>query len=92
MSLWIKNTKGQPSASLTFATIGFFVVTLWLLVSIVAKIGHIEIRPFNGTEANLFLTPLLLLYFGRRQQDNAVPPSQTPVVSTTSVDNNQPTS
>jgi hypothetical protein len=69
MALWLKNTSGQPSASLTFATIGFFVVTLWLLVSIVAKLGHMEIRPFSGSEAMAYLTPLLALYFGRRWTD-----------------------
>jgi drug/metabolite transporter (DMT)-like permease len=69
MALWLKNTSGQASASLTFATIGFCVVTLWLLVSIVAKLGHTEIRPFSGSEAMAYLTPLLALYFGRRWTD-----------------------
>lgn len=69
MALWFKNTSGQPSASLTFATIGFSVVTLWLLVSIVAKLGRVEIRPFSGAEAMAYLTPLLALYFGRRWTD-----------------------
>lgn len=69
MALWLKNTSGQASASLTFATIGFFVVTLWLLVSIVVKLGHAEIRPFSGSEAMAYLAPLLALYFGRRWTD-----------------------
>jgi len=69
MALWIKNTSGKPSASLTFAVIGFSVVTLWLLISIVAKLGHVEIRPFSSSEAMAYLTPLLALYFGRRWTD-----------------------
>lgn len=69
MKLWIKDTTGSPSASLTFATIGFGVVTLWLVVSIVSKIGHIDIRPFDGGGAMGYLTPLLALYFGRRWTD-----------------------
>lgn len=69
MALWLKNTVGQKSASLTFVTAGFVVVTLWLAVSIVAKIGNFEIREFDGSEAMAYLTPLLALYFGRRWTD-----------------------
>lgn len=69
MSLWFKNTQGDRSASLTFATIGFIVVTLWLLVSILSKIGHIEIRQFDSATAMGYLAPLLALYFGRRWTD-----------------------
>ncbi len=67
--MWVKNTSGQKSASLTFAAVGFTVVTLWLVVSIVSKIGHIEIRQFDGATAMAYLTPLLALYFGRRWTD-----------------------
>lgn len=67
--MWLKNTAGQPSASLTFALVGFIVVTLWLVVSIVAKIGNIEIRQFDAMSAMGYLGPLLALYFGRRWTD-----------------------
>lgn len=67
--MWLKNTAGQPSASLTFAFIGFIVVTLWLVVSIVAKIGNIEIRQFDSGQAMGYLLPLLALYWGRRWTD-----------------------
>lgn len=69
MNLWMKDTSGKPSASLTLAFIGFVVVTLWLVVSIIAKIGHLEIRAFDGTQASMYLVPLLALYFGRRYTD-----------------------
>lgn len=69
MGLWVKNTLGQQSASLTFVTVGFVVVTLWLLVSILSKIGHIEIRSFDSAQAMGYLVPLLALYFGRRWTD-----------------------
>lgn len=69
MKFWLKNTSGQQSASLTFATIGFLVVTLWLTVSIVSKVGRVEIREFDGGQAMAYLTPLLALYFGRRWTD-----------------------
>jgi hypothetical protein len=81
MGLWVKNTSGQNSASLTFVTIGFIVVTLWLLASIVSKIGHIEIREFDSAAAMGYLTPLLALYFGRRWTDGK---------NTLDVDPNQP--
>lgn len=70
-------TDGKKSASLTMAVIGFIVVTLWLLLSIFSKIGHIEIRPFSGGEAMSFLSPLLLLYFGRRKEEAKVTASTT---------------
>lgn len=81
MNIWLKNTSGQPSASLTMATVGFAVVTLWLLVSIFAKVGHIEIRPFDGASAMGYLAPLLMLYFGRRHTDGKTTlDTETPVV------------
>jgi hypothetical protein len=67
--MWIKNTSGQKSASLTFVCVAFTVVTLWLVVSIISKIGHIEIRQFDAAGAMAYLTPLLALYFGRRWTD-----------------------
>lgn len=69
MNIWLKNTKGEPSASLSFVTIAFTVVTLWLVVSIVNKLGNIEIRQFDAATAMGYLTPLLALYFGRRWTD-----------------------
>lgn len=49
--------------------VGFIVVTLWLLLSIFSKIGHIEIRPFSGSEAMSYFSPLAALYYGRRWQE-----------------------
>ena len=67
--MFLKNTAGAPSASFTMMIIGFIVVTLWLFVSIVAKIGHLEIIPFSGSEAMNYFSPFALLYFGRRWKD-----------------------
>lgn len=64
--MWIKRSDGQPSASLTFSFIAFIVTTLWLLLSIFEKIGPLDIRPFNSSEAMAYLIPILALYFGRR--------------------------
>lgn len=65
----LKNSDGKSSVTFTMMIIGFIVVTLWLLLSIVEKIAGFEIRPFNGSEAMLFFSPLLAAYLGRKQQD-----------------------
>lgn len=64
----LKNTDGEKSVSFTMMVVAFTVVTLWLLVSVIAKIGHIEIRQFSGTEAMAYLGPILALYWGRKGQ------------------------
>lgn len=69
MTFWFKNTDGKPSASFTMMIVAFFAVTLWFCVSVVEKIGPVPIRPFSGSEASLYLGPLIALYFGRRGQD-----------------------
>lgn len=66
----LTNSAGTKSASYTMMIIAFTVVTLWLLVSIVAKVGNIEIRPFSGSEAMSYLTPILALYWGRRWSED----------------------
>jgi uncharacterized protein with PQ loop repeat len=66
---WLKNTDGTKSASFTMMIIAFTAVTLWLTLSIVTHIGPITVRSFSGTEAMAYLTPILALYWGRRQQE-----------------------
>lgn len=68
----LKNSAGNKSASYTMMIVAFVVVTLWLLVSIVAKVGNIEIRAFSGSEAMSYLTPILALYWGRRWSEDKV--------------------
>lgn len=70
MSIWMKNTEDKPSVSLTMMFITFVVSILWLLLSIFAKIGHLEIRSFDGVQVSSLLGPLIALYFGRRYSDN----------------------
>jgi hypothetical protein len=70
MNFWIKNTKGEKSASLTLVVITFCVIILHMLLSIVATpIFGIAIAPFQAAESMLVLTPLLGLYWGRRNTD-----------------------
>lgn len=65
----LKNSDGKSSVSFTMMVIGFIVVTLWLLLSIVEKVAGFEIRAFDGTAAMAYMTPLLATYWGRKQQD-----------------------
>lgn len=76
--IWIKDTAGYPSASVTFVTIAFWVTTLWFIVSIVHKIGPVEFRAFDPAAATTYLSPLLALYFGRRWTDAKLGNNNTP--------------
>lgn len=64
--LWIKNTNGKPSASLTMTIVSFATVILWLLVWIIGTPFGLTIPAFDVAAAMGLLSPLLALYFGRR--------------------------
>lgn len=65
----LKNSDGKKSATFTMMIVAFAIISLWLLVSIVAKIGHLEIRPFSSSEAMAYFVPIAALYFGRRSHE-----------------------
>ena len=64
--IWIKNTDGKPSASLTFATVAFVVVMLNYVLALFEHIGPLHVRAFDPAAASSLLMPLLALYFSRR--------------------------
>jgi hypothetical protein len=64
--LWIKNTDGKPSASLTFATSAFVIVMINYILSMFENLGPLHIRAFDATAVSALLMPLFALYFGRR--------------------------
>jgi hypothetical protein len=66
---WIKDSAGNASATVTFAAIAFWVTTLAYLLSIVEKIGPLEVRPFDVAACGTYMIPILGLYFGRRWTD-----------------------
>jgi hypothetical protein len=70
MAIWIKNTQGEPSASLTMSVISFVVVTLWLLAWLVATPFGVPVPSFDAATAMAYLSPILALYFGRRWTSN----------------------
>lgn len=70
MGIWIKNSEGEPSASLTMSTVAFVVVTLWLLTWLIATPFGAPVPAFDAATAMAYLTPILALYFGRRWSIN----------------------
>lgn len=73
----ITKSDGQKSWSLTFAFVGFVVVTIWLTLSIFPTIGGLAIRPFSGSDAMLYLLPILGNYFGSKALNKNVIPTST---------------
>jgi hypothetical protein len=66
---FMKNSEGQPSVSMTFATIAFVVTTLWLILSMFVKIGPVEIRQFDPLVPTTYMLPLITMYVVRRYTD-----------------------
>jgi hypothetical protein len=61
---WIKNTKGNPDAMLTFATISFLVVTFNILLS---TLGHFELNELKFSFSSMdsgTMTAYLAATFG----------------------------
>jgi len=67
---WMKNSAGEASASLTFATISFMAVILWFVLAMFEAIviggWQLTIRPFDSTAAAILLGTTFSLYWGRR--------------------------
>lgn len=64
--IWIKDSRGFGSVTVTFVTIAFFVTTLAYVLAIVEKIGPVNIRPFDVGACSAYFVPVLGLYFGRK--------------------------
>ena len=63
---WIRNSKGEASATITFTTIAFVVTTLAYVASIFETVGPVSFRAFDAGACSAYFIPLLTLYFGRR--------------------------
>jgi hypothetical protein len=63
---WIKDTRGNPSATITFVTVAFWVTTLAYVTSTIHQLGPVEFRQFDTAACGVYMVPLLSLYFGRR--------------------------
>lgn len=67
--IWMKDANGAPSVTVTFASVSFWVTTFAFLLSIVEKLGPLEIRAFDVGACSAYMVPILGLYFGRRWTD-----------------------
>lgn len=63
---WIKNSKGDPSLSVTFLSISFVVTTAAYVLSMFEKIGPFTPKSFDVAACGAYFIPLLTLYFSRR--------------------------
>lgn len=71
---WMKNSAGEASASLTFATMAFVVITIWILISIFETImiggnSFATREPPGEGMIIAYLGTSFSLYFGRRYTD-----------------------
>lgn len=76
--LWIKNSRGQASATLTFMTVAFIIVSLSYIASMFTQIGPLTMRAFDAGACAAFFIPLLALYGGRKYTDAKYRNSDTP--------------
>ena len=67
--MWMRDTAGYPSVSVTFAAVSFWVTTLAFVLSLVEGIGPIKFRTFDVAACSAYLVPFVSLYFGRRWTD-----------------------
>jgi hypothetical protein len=73
----LRQSDGKQSISYTMMVIGFVIVSLWLVVSIVETAFGIPIREFDSGQAMAYFTPLCALYFSRRYTDARHPAATT---------------
>jgi len=66
---WLKDNSGKSSATLTFATVSFFVTTAAYALSTVQTVGGVSLRPFDPSSCAAYLGTTFALYFGRRFTD-----------------------
>ena len=67
--MYLKNKNGERSVSLTMVVVSFGVVTGWLVLWLVLASFGLTIPAFDATTAMAYLSPILMLYFGRKNTD-----------------------
>lgn len=78
--LWLKDSSGYPSMTVTFLKISFAVTTLAYVASIVTRIGSVEFRAFDSAACSAYFGLLLGTYVARRATEAkwGNPNAQTP--------------
>lgn len=67
--IWINDSAGHPSVTVTFAFFAFWVTTIAYVLSFFTRIGPLEIRAFDIGATSAYMIPIMSLYFGRRLTD-----------------------
>jgi hypothetical protein len=85
--IWLKDSQGHPSISVTMLAISFWVTTLAYVLSIVSKIGPLDIRPFDVGACGAYFGLILSTYVARRfteaKYGNPNIPGQLPALGPT---------
>lgn len=64
--LWLRDSRGYGSVTLTILMVSFFVTTLAYVLSIIEHIGSVSIRPFDVSACAGYFIPILTLYATRK--------------------------
>jgi len=64
--MWIKNSDGDKSATVTLMWIAFIVTTIAYIAGMFVQIGPVVFRQFDVGAASTYFIPILTLYGGRR--------------------------
>lgn len=64
--LWLRDSRGYGSVTLTILMVSFFVTTMAYILSIVEHIGSVSIRPFDVSACAGYFIPILTLYATRK--------------------------
>lgn len=67
--IWLKDSAGYPSVTVTMLTVSFWVTTVLYIISQFHSIGPIQFRPFDVGACGAYFGSILALYFGRRFTD-----------------------
>jgi hypothetical protein len=76
--LWIHDTRGYPSLSVTLVVVSFIVTTVAYVLSIFDKVGPVSIRPFDVQACGIYMVPILAHYWARRQTDASLAAKMQP--------------
>lgn len=65
----MKDSSGFPSVTITFLFVSFWITTIAYVLSIVSKIGPIDIRPFDVGACGAYFGIIFSAYIARRYTD-----------------------
>lgn len=64
--IWLKDSSGHPSISVTMLAVSFWVTTLAYIASIFVKIGPVEFKSFDSGACGAYFGLILGTYVARR--------------------------